>query len=120
MQSKPYIRHRSPSWQTRATCLYMQQIKTANAQQHLHIPAQSKPYIRHAFTILADEGNLPAVVHCTHGKDRTGLLVALLLLMLGVDEAAVVQDYVLSEEELKVGFEPDQSLEACDQYSEGL
>jgi len=40
--------------------------------------------------------------------------------MLGVDEAAVVQDYVLSEEELKVGFEPDQSLEACDQYSEGL
>ncbi len=67
-------------------------------------------------TILADEGNLPichegnlpAVVHCTHGKDRTGLLVALLLLMLGVDEAAVVQDYVLSEEELKVGFRAGQ------------
>jgi protein tyrosine/serine phosphatase len=41
------------------------------------------------------------VVHCTHGKDRTGLMSALLLLMCGVEQDAVVQDYVQSEANLK-------------------
>jgi protein-tyrosine phosphatase len=36
------------------------------------------------------------------GKDRTGLVVALLLLTLGVPEEVVVLDYAKSEVELKV------------------
>lgn len=43
--------------------------------------------------LLAEDGALPAVVHCTAGKDRTGILVALLLDLLGVDREAVVADY---------------------------
>ena len=57
---------------------------------------------RGAGQVFSHARNLPAVVHCTHGKDRTGLLVALLLLLLGVSQKAVVRDYVLSEKELKV------------------
>ncbi|WP_328722929.1 tyrosine-protein phosphatase [Streptomyces sp. NBC_00247] len=38
----------------------------------------------------------PAVIHCTAGKDRTGLAAALLLSVLGVDEATVLDDYTLS------------------------
>jgi len=45
---------------------------------------------------LADPQNLPAVLHCTAGKDRTGVAVALLLLALGVPENTVVADYTLS------------------------
>jgi len=44
----------------------------------------------------ADPANLPLVVHCTAGKDRTGLAVALLLLALGVPEETVIADYTLS------------------------
>ncbi len=55
-----------------------------------------------AVRLFADKDSAPVLVHCIHGKDRTGLLAALLLLMLGVGEAAVVRDYVRSEEELKV------------------
>merc|ERR1712224_887219 len=45
---------------------------------------------------LAEPGNVPALVHCTAGKDRTGWAVALLLLALGVDKEEVMQDYLLS------------------------
>ncbi len=46
--------------------------------------------------LAADPANLPLVIHCTAGKDRTGLAVALLLLALGVPEATVIADYTLS------------------------
>ncbi|HEX4217723.1 MAG TPA: tyrosine-protein phosphatase [Acidimicrobiales bacterium] len=42
---------------------------------------------------LAEPGALPAIVHCTAGKDRTGIVVALLLASLGVPEEVVVADY---------------------------
>jgi protein-tyrosine phosphatase len=45
---------------------------------------------------LADEENLPAVIHCTAGKDRTGVTTAILLLALGVPEEVIVADYSLS------------------------
>ncbi|WP_375386773.1 tyrosine-protein phosphatase [uncultured Amnibacterium sp.] len=38
-----------------------------------------------------------ALVHCTAGKDRTGLVVALALLLVGVDRADVLADYAESE-----------------------
>jgi protein-tyrosine phosphatase len=45
---------------------------------------------------LADPARLPAVFHCTAGKDRTGVAAALLLLVLGVDREVVLDDYELS------------------------
>lgn len=45
---------------------------------------------------LAHSENLPAVVHCSAGKDRTGLVVALLLSALGVDRSTVLDDYELT------------------------
>jgi protein-tyrosine phosphatase len=48
------------------------------------------------FQQLAEPRQLPAVLHCTAGKDRTGLVNALLLLTLGVPEETVLADYTLS------------------------
>jgi protein-tyrosine phosphatase len=45
---------------------------------------------------LADPGRLPAVFHCTAGKDRTGVAAALLLEVLGVERSLVLDDYELS------------------------
>jgi protein-tyrosine phosphatase len=42
-------------------------------------------------------GDLPMVVHCTAGKDRTGVAVALLLTAVGVPRQTVVDDYSLTE-----------------------
>lgn len=49
-----------------------------------------------AVEVLAQPHALPAVVHCSAGKDRTGLVVALLLAALGVDDELVVRDYARS------------------------
>jgi protein-tyrosine phosphatase len=45
---------------------------------------------------LADDRSLPAVVHCLGGKDRTGMAIALLLTVLGVDRATVLDDYEMT------------------------
>lgn len=45
---------------------------------------------------LAQSERLPAVFHCTAGKDRTGVASALLLSVLGVARDVVLDDYELS------------------------
>jgi protein-tyrosine phosphatase len=47
-------------------------------------------------TLIADTANLPVLVHCLGGKDRTGVSVALLLTILGVPWPTVREDYLLS------------------------
>jgi protein-tyrosine phosphatase len=48
------------------------------------------------FRRLGREDGLPAVLHCTAGKDRTGVSAALLLLLLGVPREWVIEDYALT------------------------
>jgi protein-tyrosine phosphatase len=48
------------------------------------------------FTHLVADDALPAIFHCTAGKDRTGIAAALLLSVLGVPDAIVLDDYELS------------------------
>ena len=45
---------------------------------------------------VSQPGTLPAVFHCTAGKDRTGVLAALLLAIAGVPHDRIVEDYALS------------------------
>lgn len=49
-------------------------------------------------TLLADPANIPAVIQCNAGKDRTGICVALILELLGVADAAIIEDYRLTDE----------------------
>ena len=45
---------------------------------------------------MADADHYPMVFHCFFGKDRSGVLAALVLGCLGVDRQAIVDDYALS------------------------
>lgn len=56
------------------------------------------PRFAAAFEALAEPDALPAVFHCAAGKDRTGLLAALLLGSLGVSHDDIVDDYALTVE----------------------
>ena len=58
--------------------------------------AVGAPRFATAFEVLAQPGALPAVFHCAAGKDRTGLLAAMLLGSLGVSHDDIVADYALT------------------------
>ena len=45
------------------------------------MPLQSQPQVARALRLWTHEENLPILVHCIHGKDRTGLIIALLLFL---------------------------------------
>ncbi|HEX4433286.1 MAG TPA: tyrosine-protein phosphatase [Acidimicrobiales bacterium] len=64
--------------------------------QYLEIVRDAGGQILAALDVLAAPDALPAVFHCTAGKDRTGVLSAVVLSLLGVDEPTVVADYALS------------------------
>jgi protein tyrosine/serine phosphatase len=57
-----------------------------------------------AFAAIADaEGTV--VVHCFAGKDRTGLVAAVLLRLAGVDHATIGADYAVTAENLRARWE---------------
>jgi protein tyrosine/serine phosphatase len=49
---------------------------------------------------LCAETALPGLVHCSAGKDRTGLIAALVLEVIGVPDEVIAADYALSAENL--------------------
>jgi protein-tyrosine phosphatase len=69
--------------------------------QYQEIVGGAGPQILAALEVLASPEALPAVFHCTAGKDRTGVLSAIVLSLLGVDEETVVADYALSGEAMR-------------------
>jgi protein-tyrosine phosphatase len=69
--------------------------------QYKEMLDDAAPQIIGALEVLAAPDAHPAVFHCTAGKDRTGLLSALVLSLLGVPEETVVADYALSGEAME-------------------
>ena len=75
-----------------------------------------------AVDVLAEPGALPAVFHCSAGKDRTGILAALVLGFLGVPRDVIVDDYALSAEAMialleRLKQEYADSVEEVERYA---
>jgi protein-tyrosine phosphatase len=68
---------------------------TAMYRELVRLPSARAGY-RRLFTDLADPITLPALFHCTTGKDRTGWAAAALLLLLGVPDDLVMVDFLAS------------------------
>ncbi|MGN7964752.1 tyrosine-protein phosphatase [Microbacterium sp. 22179] len=65
---------------------------------YLHLLEESGGRLVEAIRIIA--AGEPTLVHCTVGKDRTGVTVALALSAVGADREAVIEDYALTESQL--------------------
>ena len=60
-----------------------------------YLDFDTTPWLQ-VFRILADSESYPVVVHCTAGKDRTGVTTAFLLSVLGVKRKLIEEDFILS------------------------
>ncbi|KAJ7198464.1 protein-tyrosine phosphatase-like protein [Mycena pura] len=67
------------------------------------------PAIETVFRHFIDRPDEPCLFHCTAGKDRTGLVAALILLLLRVDDADIARDYALTT----VGLDPARPMLAA-------
>jgi protein tyrosine/serine phosphatase len=67
------------------------------ADRYLNFIADGREGLAIALGVLADPAAAPVVVHCMAGKDRTGVLVALTLSLLGVSDEDIADDYTITE-----------------------
>lgn len=71
---------------------------TSLDELYLHLLEESGERLVEAVRIIA--AGEPTLVHCTVGKDRTGVTVALALSAVGAEREAVIADYALTESQL--------------------
>lgn len=60
------------------------------------IPFALQRHLNRFFTHLADDTTGPLIIHCSAGKDRTGVLAAIVLQALGVNRDDIYKDYLLT------------------------
>jgi protein-tyrosine phosphatase len=63
---------------------------------YAYIVAERGTAIVNAIRPLCSAGAFPALVHCSAGKDRTGIVIAMILSVLGVPGEVIAADYSLS------------------------
>lgn len=66
------------------------------AERYLDLADQGAAGLAAALAVIADPACTPVVVHCVAGKDRTGVVCALTLSLLGVADHVIAEDYALS------------------------
>lgn len=98
----------------------------AVAETYYAILATSSGTIRQVMAVLADATSYPAVVCCSSGVDRTGVVTAVVLSLLGVPDHLVIGDYAASREATlrrmgRLRFEyPSSVSRDLDRYGTGL
>jgi len=87
------------------------EMRLAMIDYYAELPWLLLSQYRKLFRVLVD-GELPILVSCTAGKDRTGVAIALVLYALGVHRDEIVQDYCLSEK--LADYEEDVAKQLAD------
>ncbi len=100
--------------------------------RYLEMMVEGRDVIREIFEHIAAPDEAATLFHCTGGKDRTGVVAAVLLRALGVDDETIVADYAVSEKYLasfveasrelmeREGFDPQIVLYLCGSPAERM
>ena len=78
-------------------------------QSYLRIVALCRPQMGAVLSAVAQAAEGGVLVHCHAGKDRTGLVVAMLLSLAGVSPEVVADDYALSDTHLQTQYADERA-----------
>jgi protein-tyrosine phosphatase len=100
---------------------------SAKALWNRAMVAHLRAEIRHVLEIIATASTGPLLFHCVAGKDRTGVIAALLLAVADVVPEAIASDYAASFENLRAAYleryadaDPEALIEALQCPEEGV
>jgi len=65
--------------------------------RYMHYLEVGGDRLARAFSLFGEEANYPFLVHCTAGKDRTGVLVGMIMDVLGAGPDDIAHEYGLSD-----------------------
>ncbi len=88
--------HHLPLIESAATVRHMRDATISLAERYLELAEATRDPIARILTVVA-EAEGPVLYHCAAGKDRTGVVSAVLLGVLGVADAVIALDYADSE-----------------------
>jgi len=74
--------------------------------------------IARAVKVLAAPGALPGLFHCAVGKDRTGVLAAVILALIGVPDEEIIADFLRSNAALGLPRRPGVPSVAAQKVAE--
>ena len=80
------------------------------ASHYLRYLEHSPESIIGVVSLLATPERLPALIHCTVGKDRTGVAIALALAAVGVLDSEITADYARTRDQLELLMEQLRSV----------
>jgi protein-tyrosine phosphatase len=115
----PFMEASEEEWEEIAEeldALVAQPVPVATRDAYLIFLERFRPNVGAAVKAVANAPEGAIVVHCVGGKDRTGLLTALLLYLAGVPVDEIAADYALSEERLRPRH--DKWIEAAESDAE--
>lgn len=69
-------------------------------EAYYNLPVNNPAY-KELVKLMQNDSNLPILMHCTAGKDRTGVGSAIILMILGVNRSSIVEDYLKSNQSAK-------------------
>ena len=89
------------------------------ADRYVEMLVTGEEALGRSLRLLAESDTYPAVFHCAAGKDRTGILAALVLALLRVPDEVIAEDYALSREGVArmIEWVKDNMPEARDRMS---
>jgi protein-tyrosine phosphatase len=75
--------------------LYIPAIDSAG--NYLTLNGTVRDWANKVVASICEDGTFPLLLHCRYGKDRTGIITALILLAIGVDPPVIIEEYMQTE-----------------------